>query len=90
MKKSEVVPIAYTRDLSKEASSTPERRLDADGLGDASQVRAIKAGGKQASSCKENDRDHISGIGVVGPVRCIERGCPFDSFLSNSITFIFR
>ncbi len=46
MKKSEVVPIAYTSDLSKETSSTPERRLDADGLGNASQVRAIKADGE--------------------------------------------
>ncbi len=46
MKKSEVVPIAYTSDLSEEASSTPERRLDADSLGDTSQVRAIKADGE--------------------------------------------
>lgn len=88
MKKSEVVPIAYTGDLSKEASSTPERRLDADGLGDASQVRAIKAGGEQAGSCKDNGRDHSSGIGVVRPVGCIERGCPFGLFLSVFITFI--
>jgi hypothetical protein len=46
MKKSKVVPIAYTSDLSKKASPTPEHRLNADGLGDASQVRAIKADGE--------------------------------------------
>jgi len=88
MEKSEVVPIAYTSDLSKEASSTPERRLDADGLGDASQVRAIKADGEETGSCKDNGWDHSSGIGVVGPIGCIERVCPFGWFLVILVAFV--
>lgn len=77
MKQPEVISIAHTGHLAKQASSTPESRLDTDCLGNASKVGSVDANGKKTCRRKNDRGDNGSRVSIVRPVRRVERICPF-------------
>ena len=78
MKQPEAIAIANFRHPAKQAPLIPERWPYQGRLWYASQVGTVECMTTEDCCRQEDNGDHVAGICIVGPIRCVEAVGPFD------------